>query len=116
MTLDSLTSQLEVLKKTKIKGTNSSNEPLKEKIEEVEDVNYDIRSQLAHKERQLTELEKRYKESLNNAQNIQASESREKERLLHTLRDESARMRSNYQGLLNAISEKDQKIQQFERH
>lgn len=127
----------------KLKEQTAQIEPLKKKIEEVEDVNYDIRSQLAHKERQLTELEKRYKESLNNAQNsqdkikvqeqnmsnlrqeisqlrqtlsVQASESREKERLLHTLRDESARMRSNYQGLLNAISEKDQKIQQFERH
>jgi chromosome segregation ATPase len=143
--ISALKSQLADEKKLvdKLKEQTAQIEPLKKKIEEIEDANYDIRTQLAQKERQLTELEKRYKEALNNSQDsqdkikaqeqnmsvlrqeitqlrqnlsVQASESREKERLFNTLRDESARMRSNYQGLLNALSEKDQKIQQFERH
>ncbi|GET00077.1 kinesin, putative [Rhizophagus clarus] len=140
-----LKSQLADEKKVvdKLKEQTAQIEPLKKKIEEVEDTNYEIRNKLAYKERQLAESEKRYKEALTDSQDsqdkikaqeqnmstlrqeitqlrqtlsAQASESREKERLLNTLRDETARMRSNFQGLINALSEKDQKIQQFERH
>uniref|UniRef100_A0A1D1Z0P0 ERC protein 2 n=2 Tax=Anthurium amnicola TaxID=1678845 RepID=A0A1D1Z0P0_9ARAE len=127
----------------KLKEQTAQIEPLKKKIEEIEDVNYDVRSQLAHKERQLADLEKRHKEASQSSQDSQekiraqeqnisglrqeitqlrqtlsgqASDVREKDRILTTLRDETARMRSNYQGLINALSEKDQKIQQFERH
>jgi len=127
----------------KLKEQTSQIDPLKKKIEEVEDINYDIQSQLSLKERQLAELERKFKEASQNSQNnqdkvrvqeqnistlrqeiaqlrqtlsVQASEVREKDRLLTTLKDETAHMRSNYQGLINALSEKDQKIQQFERH
>jgi len=127
----------------KLKEQTAQIEPLKKKIEEFEGETYDLKSQLAHKERRLVELEKRYKETSQNSQDsqdklraqeqnisslrqeiaqlrqtltAQVSEAREKDRLLNSLRDETAHMRSNYQGLINALSEKDQKIQQFERH
>ncbi|CAG8438388.1 11340_t:CDS:2 [Funneliformis caledonium] len=127
----------------KLKEQTAQIEPLKKKVEDAEDAAYDIQTKLSQKERQLVELEKRYKEASRNSQDsqdqlisqeqtisalrqeisqlrqaftVQSTETREKDRLLTTLRDETAHMRSNYQGLLNALSEKDQRIQQFEQH
>ncbi|CAI2170992.1 19147_t:CDS:2 [Funneliformis geosporum] len=127
----------------KLKEQTAQIDPLKKKAEAAEDAAYDIQTKLSQKERQLVELEKRYKEASRNSQDgqdqlrsqeqtisalrqeisqlrqaftVQSTETREKERLLTTLRDETAHMRSNYQGLLHALSEKDQRIQQFEQH
>ncbi|RIA86412.1 hypothetical protein C1645_829334, partial [Glomus cerebriforme] len=45
---------------------------------------------------------------------VQASEICEKDKYLETLKNETTCMQSNYRNLVNIISEKDQKIKQFE--
>ncbi|CAG8487888.1 6763_t:CDS:2 [Scutellospora calospora] len=117
-------------------------DPLKKRIEEVEEINYEHRQQLEKKEKLLADLESKYKEALKNssdnvdklkvqeqtinalrqevtqlkqAMTVQASEVRDKDRCITTLRDETAHMRSNYQHLINALTEKDQRITYFEQ-
>ncbi|CAG8570594.1 14978_t:CDS:2 [Acaulospora colombiana] len=127
----------------KLKEQTSQIDPLKKRLEEADDLVYDVRQQLSQKERMLADLERKYKESLRNSSesveklksqeqsvvslrqeisqlrqaiNVQASEARERDRVMASLKDENAHMRSNYQNLINALTEKDQKIAQLEQN
>ncbi|CAG8637850.1 11255_t:CDS:2 [Acaulospora morrowiae] len=142
--IESLSSQLasESKKVEKLKDQNSQIDPLKKRVEEADGLVYDMRQQVAQKERALAELERKHQESLRNstesaeklkaqeqsaialrqevaqlrqAITAQASEAREKDRILSSLKDETAHFRSNYQGLINAVTERDQRIAQFEK-
>jgi len=126
----------------KLKEQNKQIDPLRVRAEDAEMRVGQLKKQLAEKERLLAEKEMRYNEAvkmsressdkihsqelnLNNlrqevevlrqAVSTQSQEARDKETLLANLRNETAHMRSNYQGLLDALAEKDLKIQQLDQ-
>ncbi|KAG9286392.1 hypothetical protein G9A89_014558 [Geosiphon pyriformis] len=127
----------------KLREQNSQLIPLRTRAEEADKKSAQIKQQIADKENLLVDFEIKYREAsrtiedggeklraqektistlrqdvveLRRALTTQSSENREKERLIANTRDETAHIRSNFQGLLNALSEKDQKIQQLDQH
>jgi len=126
----------------KLKDQNKQVDPLRVRAEDAEMRVGQLKKQLAEKERLLAEKEMRYNEAikssrdssdkihsqelnlanlrqevevLRKAVSTQSQEARDKETLSANLRNETAHMRSNYQGLLDALTEKDLKIQQLDQ-
>ncbi|CAG8609226.1 24557_t:CDS:1, partial [Gigaspora rosea] len=111
-------------------------DPLKKRVEEFENINYDLKQQIVKKEKILLDLENKYKEASKSSsensdklkiqeQNINSlrqevnqlkQEARDKGIYITTLENETAHMRSNYQRLINALTEKDQRIAYFEQN
>ncbi|CAG8731499.1 16568_t:CDS:2, partial [Dentiscutata erythropus] len=111
-------------------------DPLKKRVEEMENSNGNLQQQITQKEKMLADLENKYKEALktcsdssdklkNQEQNINSlrqeltqlkQEARDKGIYITTLENETAHMRSNYQRLINALTEKDQRIAYFEQN
>ncbi|CAG8600106.1 3814_t:CDS:2 [Paraglomus occultum] len=126
----------------KLKDQNKQIDPFRVRAEDAEMRVGQLKKQLAEKERLLAEKEMRYNEALKSSRessekihsqelnlsnlrqevevlrqavSTQSQEARDKETLLANLRNETAHMRSNYQGLLDALAEKDLKIQQLDQ-
>ncbi|CAG8619294.1 191_t:CDS:2 [Paraglomus brasilianum] len=126
----------------KLKEQNKQLDPFRVRAEDAEMRVGQLKRQLAEKERLLAEKEMRYNDAtkssregseklrsqelnlanlrqevevLRQAVSTQSQEARDKETLLANLRNETAHMRSNYQGLLDALTEKDLKIQQLDQ-
>ncbi|CAG8460093.1 2549_t:CDS:2 [Ambispora leptoticha] len=120
----------------KLKEQNSQLVPLRTKAEEAEKRSAQLRQQLTEKERVLADLEYKYRES---SRSVEDSDEklRAQEKTINTLRqeivelqrvlnaqsaenrglfNENHHIRSNFQGLLDALSEKDQKILQLDQH
>uniref|UniRef100_A0A1D1XWX3 Restin n=1 Tax=Anthurium amnicola TaxID=1678845 RepID=A0A1D1XWX3_9ARAE len=126
----------------KLKEQNKQLDPFRVRAEDAEMRVGQLKRQLAEKERLLAEKEMKYNDAtkssregseklrsqelslanlrqevevLRQAVSTQSQEARDKETLLANLRNETAHMRSNYQGLLDALTEKDLKIQQLDQ-
>jgi len=111
-------------------------DPLKKRVEEIENINCDLRQKIVQKEKILLDLENKFKEaskffnensdklkiqeqninSLRQEVNQLKQEARDKGIYITTLENETAHMRSNYQRLINALTEKDQRIAYFEQN
>ncbi|CAG8522450.1 2717_t:CDS:2 [Ambispora gerdemannii] len=117
----------------KLREQNSQLIPLRARAEETEQR---LRQQLIEKERECHESSRLVENSgeklraqdktintlrqdvveLRRELTTQSSENREKERLIVNMHEETLHVRTNFQGLLNVLSEKDQKIQQLDQH